>query len=380
MQLENLLERARAVFSQDELGRFERLKRHDVAEPLQGKVSNELDVVLRLEIAQKEHELALRRRDDQLHEKKVVFEKKHAALNQARNAKLKKQRENREKRIFDIRQGNSETGNSVAVAIAEKHTQAAIRRERIRERIVENARTYVHRPKTDGDVSGFLDARIVQEPAHGLTQRPRGPFSVTREPKSIKPKFLSRTKAKQLVAIDLEARNRELSDKLKSREEQVARTRVDIRRRLQDKSRKMDERCQKNLRVSREITADRQNRDLESYKKRHVLKDRVVLQKEIMTNSIKSFLERRLIHSKTWEGNREKMRRKEIIRHELRLHEILRIHQRHSTTDAPCDDERRVNRMRFKARRKRILSRIRSVKDSEELEKIRQKLNTVEIQ
>jgi hypothetical protein len=378
---EELLERAKDILSQEELDRFRRIlnQRKDVAEPGPVKTMVDLDVGVKLEIARKEHELALRKRGEELHEKVLGFEKKRAAINNERNAKLKKQQEERDKRISDIRHKESAVEESGALKANDKLNAAALRRNRIRDGIIENARTQKYRLKPSLNESGILVETTSSESLHSLSKQPAKIVSVKREKTIGKPNITSSSKtAHNVVTIELEARNLELLEKFKSRDEQVQRNKAELRQRLQDKSRKLDERCQKNLRSASDSAKDKMHKDLERYMKRHVHKNRLALREEKTKHMITSFVQRRSKLSKSWALNREKLNREQIIRHDLRLHEILKMHQR-SPKHSVVDDTRRINRMRVKARRKPILHRIRRVKNSDELEKVKQKLTTVEI-
>lgn len=377
---EELLERAKDILSQEELGRFRRVlnQRKDVAGPGSVKTMVDLDAGVKLEISRKEHELALRKRGEELHERVLGFEKKRATINNDRNAKLKKQQEGRDKRISDMRHKESAIEESGALKANDKLNAAALRRNRIRDGIIENARTQKYRPKPSLNERGILVEKTPSESFNSISKQPAKIVSVKREKRVGKPNITSSSQtAHNVVMIELEARNLELLEKFKSRDEQVQRNKAELRQRLQDKSRKLDERCQKNLRSASDSSKDKMHKDLEGYMKRHVHKNRLALREEKTKQMITSFVQRRLKLSTSWALNREKLNREQIIRHDLRLHEILRMHER-SPKHPVVDETRRMNRVRVKARRKRILHRIRRVRNSDELEKLRQKLTTVE--
>jgi hypothetical protein len=378
MNLEELLERARENLPEREVIRYQRVFNREKMEGLKRAipVDTSSKTIILLQLKRKEHELELLKRKRGLDEKIALFEKKRLSITTERNARFGKQQSDRQKRISEIKTSMKAKFEDFEDRLDLKLTTAFLKRHQFRQDIVRriHADRKSRREMFEQRQLGHSPELSPRTSSRAKRSSPCKQSLVPSDNRVAETRKLKRDAEADAAAARLSM----LNDKLKAREDLVARNKAEIKRALADNVRKHDEKSSKNLRNAREEAAARQASDFEAYKAKHISKNRFTFRAETRKGLLDAFLKQRLLYATKVRQNRERIKGSKTLMHELRMREMSFNNPYFHNYDTDVTDAyRRLNRIKTKEFRKRFIKRINEVVDYEELQKLRGKLTKV---
>ena len=383
MNLAETLEKARGILSEQELVKYTRILNRQRKPPV-ADLANSSDgcdnAIIKVELNKKEHELELLKRKKALDEKLVRFDRKRAQLTTERDAKFRQQQSNREKRILGIKTLRSAQGDDFEEKLKEKQIHALEKRNKLRQELVKRIQTHETARRDNFrvrllDLNRHRDHRIS---VHDSFESERRFVGITPR-RSLNGRLSAYQRPSRVEDADaVEARLSMLNDKLRAREDLVLRNKTEVRRALADKARKLEERSKKNLRSAQAEALEKQTNDSEKYRAKHVIKDRYSLRVETRAKQLGSFVERRTLYTTKFAQNRKRLRKTAQLVHELKMSSML-VRNKTSDNSRACVADatgatRRLESIKTKEGRRRIIRRIRAIESVEELQKLRDKL------
>jgi len=378
MNLQELLERARETLPERDVIRYQRVFSRQKIEGLKRAipVDTSSKAIILLQLKRKEHELELLKRKKGLDEKIALFEKKRLSITTERNARFGKQQSDRQKRISEMKTSMNSKFEDLEDRLDLKLNSASLKRHQFRQEVVRRIQAD-RKSRREMFKQHHLDYSTELSPRRISRAKRTSPCKQSHVPSDNRVEETRKLK-RDAEADAAAARLSVLNDKLKAREDLVTRNRAEIKRALADKVRKHDEKSSKNLRNAREEAAAKQANDFESYKAKHISKNRFTLRAETRKGLLDAFLKQRLLYATKVRQNRERIKGSKTLMHELRMREMSFNNAHSHNLDADVTDAyRRLKRVKTKEFRKRFIKSINEVVDYEELQKLRGKLAKV---